>query len=94
MMPIRPQRCRAGGRTVSSLQDNTWLTDQPSRAAAYLAIADLVLVERARIATILVDVFRYHFDGRRNLSLLDLGCGDVACSPRTSAATTLATRST
>ena len=75
-MSICPQRRRAGGPTVSSPQNNTWLTDQPSPAAAYLAIADLVLVERARIATILVDIFGYHFGGRRNLSLLDLGCGD------------------
>ena len=75
-MPIRPQRPRANGHTIASPQDNTWLTEQPSRAAAYLAIADLVLAERARIATILVGIFRYHFKGRRNLSLLDLGCGD------------------
>jgi tRNA (cmo5U34)-methyltransferase len=58
---------------MASRQDNTWLSGEASRATAYLAIADLVLVERARIARILVDIFRYHFDGRRNL---DLGCGD------------------
>jgi tRNA (cmo5U34)-methyltransferase len=47
-----------------------------NRAQGYLQIADLVVVERKRIITILERLFAYHFQERKGLAMLDLGCGD------------------
>jgi tRNA (cmo5U34)-methyltransferase len=57
-------------------ESNTWLGKDEARVEFYLNIADLVLVERERTTKILLDLFKYHFDGRKGLGLLDLGCGD------------------
>jgi len=46
------------------------------RAQAYLDNAELHVIERGRTLTILERLFAYHFQGRRGLKLLDLGCGD------------------
>ena len=57
-------------------ESNSWLRQDAARVDVYLNIADLVLVERKRTIKILTDLFKYHFDGRKDLRLLDLGCGD------------------
>jgi tRNA (cmo5U34)-methyltransferase len=53
--------------------DNSW---NQWRAQGYLQIADLVVIERKRIMTILERLFAYHFPDRTGLTMLDLGCGD------------------
>jgi tRNA (cmo5U34)-methyltransferase len=53
--------------------ENSWNQD---RAQGYLQIADLVVIERKRIMTILERLFAYHFQVRKGLAMLDLGCGD------------------
>jgi tRNA (cmo5U34)-methyltransferase len=53
--------------------DNSW--DQ-RRAQGYLEIADFAVIERKRIITILERLFAYHFQVRKGLTILDLGCGD------------------
>jgi tRNA (cmo5U34)-methyltransferase len=45
-------------------------------AKSYLQYADLMVVERKRTLTILEKLFVYHFQQRKGLTLLDLGCGD------------------
>ena len=57
-------------------ESNSWLRQDAARVDAYLNIADLVLVKRARTIRILADLFHYHFEGRKDLNLLDLGCGN------------------
>ena len=56
--------------------NNMWLGSDSSSLDSYLANADVVIVERDRILKILVDIFRYHFEGQQNLHMLDIGCGD------------------
>jgi tRNA (cmo5U34)-methyltransferase len=45
-------------------------------AKSYLQHADLMVVERKRIMTILKRLFVYHFPRKNGLTMLDLGCGD------------------
>ena len=45
-------------------------------ARTYLQYADLVVVERKRIIAILERLFAYHFQRKKGLTMLDLGCGD------------------
>jgi len=45
-------------------------------AQSYLQYADLMVVERKRIITILERLFAYHFHQKKGLTMLDLGCGD------------------
>jgi tRNA (cmo5U34)-methyltransferase len=55
--------------------DSTKSWDQDG-AQEYLQYADLLVVERKRILTILERLFAYHFPLRRGLTMLELGCGD------------------
>jgi tRNA (cmo5U34)-methyltransferase len=54
---------------------NTWLTG-PTQADDYVSSADVIIVERQRTMRLLADVFRYHFGGKTDLQVLDLGGGD------------------
>lgn len=56
---------------------NSWGRAQ---ADSYIKIADFVVVERKRLLKIFADIFRYHFDNKEDLVLLDLGCGDGVLS--------------
>jgi|GEM_PF-5758647 hypothetical protein len=38
--------------------------------------ADIYVIERERLLGIMKSFYRHHFKGRRNISVLDLGCGD------------------
>ena len=57
-------------------QSNKWLNNYTVYAGEYLNEADIIIVERYRAVKILVDIFSYHFAGKSNLNILDLGCGD------------------
>ncbi len=58
-------------------KNNTWLTDQGEvQIDFYVDSKDIFLVERERTLKLLTDIFGYHFSGRSNLKILDLGCGE------------------
>jgi tRNA (cmo5U34)-methyltransferase len=64
-------------------KSNTWLDGRGAgQVELYVQSADLILPERNTIIDILLDIFRYHFDGREKLSILDLGCGDGIVTER------------
>ena len=58
------------------MKDDTQKTWDRDSAKSYLQNADLMVVERKRMLTILERLFTYHFQQRKGLTLLDLGCGD------------------
>jgi tRNA (cmo5U34)-methyltransferase len=51
----------------------TW---NDTRADEYMSSADIVVIERRRLIKILLDLYRYRFDDKKGLTLLDIGCGD------------------
>ena len=53
--------------------DGTW---DGTKADAYIDTADIVVLERRRLMKILFDLYRYRFDDKTGLTLLDIGCGD------------------
>ncbi len=58
-------------------KSNTWLTEKGlEQIDFYVSSADVIVVERNRTIKILLDIFRYHFKEKKNLTLLDVGCGD------------------
>lgn len=58
-------------------KSNPWLTDEDSKQVDfYINSADAIIIERNRTMKILLDIFRYHFEEKKNLNLLDIGCGD------------------
>ncbi len=67
---------------MNSDESNTWLREDSAQVDTYLRSADVVLVERNRTHKILMDLFRYHFESAKNLSILDLGCGDGILTKR------------
>lgn len=58
---------------------NSW---GDAQADSYIKTADIVVVERKRLLKILIDIFRYYFESKEKLVLLDLGCGDGVLSKR------------
>jgi trans-aconitate methyltransferase len=52
---------------------DTW---NNTRADEYIDSADIVVIERRRLIKILVDLYRYRFDNKKGLMLLDIGYGD------------------
>jgi tRNA (cmo5U34)-methyltransferase len=58
------------------VKDDTQKTWDQDRAKSYLQNANLMVVERKRTLAILERLFAYHFQQRKGLTLLDLGCGD------------------
>lgn len=53
--------------------DGTW---DGTKADAYIDSADIVVIERRRLVKILFDLYRYRFNDKNRLVLLDIGCGD------------------
>ena len=60
---------------------NPWLTGQ-QQGDLYISTADIIIVERQHTIKLLLDIFRYHFDGQLGLHILDLGCGDGGITER------------
>ena len=56
-------------------QSNTWLTGS-TQVDLYVTSADVIILERNRTTKLLLDIFRYQFSEKKNLQILDLGCGD------------------
>jgi tRNA (cmo5U34)-methyltransferase len=60
-----------------SMTENNWLSEHGrSQIEFFLGQSDEFLVERARAIRILCDLFKYHFEGRSGLRLLDVGSGN------------------
>lgn len=60
---------------------NPWLTGQ-QQGDLYISTADIIMVERQHTIKLLLDIFRYHFDDKQGLHILDLGCGDGSITAR------------
>lgn len=55
---------------------NNWIKNEKNQIDDYVNNSEIYLIGRKRCLKILVDLFSYHFDKRKNLNILDLGCGD------------------
>lgn len=60
--------------------NNNWLSENSEQIDYYLSSKDIILVERARQLKIFLELFRFNFDQKENLDLLDIGCGDGVLS--------------
>lgn len=59
---------------------NNWLSGEHPQIDFYLNELDDIIVERKRCITILLHIFSYHFTGKKELNILDIGCGDGVLS--------------
>jgi tRNA (cmo5U34)-methyltransferase len=55
---------------------NNWFDGDHPQIDFYLSSQDDIIVERKRCITILLSIFSYHFTDKKQLGILDLGCGD------------------
>lgn len=59
---------------MGTFGDSSWAKEDFSKK--YLERADIYIVERRKMFRIVASFFGHFFEGRKGISLLDLGCGD------------------
>lgn len=56
--------------------NNNWLSENQEQIDYYISSKDIILVERSRQLKIFIDLFKFYFEKKEGLNLLDFGCGD------------------
>ncbi|HYA26977.1 MAG TPA: methyltransferase domain-containing protein [Thermodesulfovibrionales bacterium] len=59
---------------MENFGDSSWAKEDFSKK--YLERADIYIVDRSKMLWMVVSFYFHFFDGRKGISLLDLGCGD------------------
>jgi len=57
---------------------NTWLNENKEQINYYISSKDIILMSRKTHLMIMTDLFNAYFQEKKNLNILDLGCGDGA----------------